>query len=237
MTVGARPVHPWLAGVAAVLIAVLAFVVTGENVVTRADADLVAAVADVRSALVADVARLVTWLGNVLVLGVVAAAFGLSVRRFGAQSRDAVLPLAALALTAVVDPLLKLLVGRPRPAVELAELVETASGYPSGHSAQSMAAWLAMGFVLGVLSGHPRRWLAVGVALSIVVGISRVVLGVHSPTDLLGGWALGVVCIALTHRGLQLGKAGTVGKAGRAGARDVPLAATTPPAARDSARR
>ena len=195
------PAHPWTAGAAALLIAVLAVIVTGDNWLTKADASAVSEIAAVRTPFVADLAHAVTWLGNVLVLAVITLTFGLSIRRLRPNASFPFLPLAALALTAAIDPVLKLAIGRPRPPAELAELVETASGFPSGHSAQSMAAWLAMGFVIALITGHRHRWLLAGAAVSILVGISRVILGVHSPTDLVGGWALGIVCVVVAHAG------------------------------------
>jgi hypothetical protein len=72
--------------------------------------------------------------------------------------------------------------------------------FPSGHTAAAAATWAAVALVLG--RGRPLRvkaWLAAGAALvTVAVAASRVLLGVHWLTDVIGGAALGfgwfVVC-------------------------------------------
>ncbi|SCE84448.1 phosphatase PAP2 family protein [Micromonospora chokoriensis] len=101
----------------------------------------------------------------------------------------------------LVGPLLKLLVGRDRP--ELLDPVARAAGYsfPSGHA---LNATLAAGVLLLVLLPYAGRgaarvtlWVA-AVLLTVVTGLSRVALGVHFTSDVLGGWLLGVAVVAAT---------------------------------------
>ncbi|MFG2048487.1 phosphatase PAP2 family protein [Micromonospora sp. NPDC048935] len=98
-------------------------------------------------------------------------------------------------------PLLKLLVGRDRP--ELLDPVARAAGYsfPSGHA---LNATLTAGVLLLVLLPYAGRglgraalWVA-ALLLTIVTGLSRVALGVHFTSDVLGGWLLGVAVVAAT---------------------------------------
>ncbi|WP_435205427.1 phosphatase PAP2 family protein [Micromonospora sp. bgisy143] len=101
----------------------------------------------------------------------------------------------------LLGPLLKLLVGRDRP--ELLDPVARAAGYsfPSGHA---LNATLAAGVLLLVFLPYVRRWasrVALWVAallITVVTGLSRVVLGVHFTSDVLGGWLLGVAVVAAT---------------------------------------
>ncbi|MEU7843048.1 phosphatase PAP2 family protein [Micromonospora sp. NPDC049114] len=101
----------------------------------------------------------------------------------------------------LMGPLLKLLVGRDRP--ELLDPVARAAGYsfPSGHA---LNATLAAGVLLLVFLPYVRRWAArvalwiAALLLTLVTGLSRVSLGVHFTSDVLGGWLLGVAVIAAT---------------------------------------
>jgi undecaprenyl-diphosphatase len=83
---------------------------------------------------------------------------------------------------------------RPRPdLVPHGQTVYTQS-FPSGHAMLSAVVYLTLGALLA--RTQPRRrvklyFLAVAGVLTAVVGVSRVYLGVHWPTDVLGGWAVG----------------------------------------------
>jgi membrane-associated phospholipid phosphatase len=98
-----------------------------------------------------------------------------------------------------LDTLVKTIVDRTRPV--LPDPVATAGGasFPSGHAMGAMVLYGAL--LLVVLSLLPRRargW-AWGVAAVVVVGVgcSRVVLGVHYPSDVVGGWVLGLAWLAI----------------------------------------
>ena len=95
----------------------------------------------------------------------------------------------------LVSSALKLFFDRPRPSVvpHLAH-VSTAS-FPSGHSMLSAVVYLTLGALLARLL--PQRSLRiyvlfVAMSLTFLIGVSRVYLGVHYPTDVLAGWAVGL---------------------------------------------
>jgi len=111
-------------------------------------------------------------------------------------------PLGGAVLTSTV---IKLVVARSRP--DSGALVP-ALGYafPSGHSTAAAAGWLAVAVVLGRFARHGTvrvSLLAAAVVIAVLVGVSRVYLGVHAPTDVLAGWALGALwlaaALAITH--------------------------------------
>ena len=84
----------------------------------------------------------------------------------------------------------------PRPNASVAHTGGLSPyGFPSGHATNSMATYLALALVL--CSGS--RWrppaAAVAVATSLAVGMSRVLLGVHWPSDVVGGWSFGCLWI------------------------------------------
>jgi undecaprenyl-diphosphatase len=93
-----------------------------------------------------------------------------------------------------LNGLLKLGFARPRPDL-VAHLVEVhTASFPSGHAMLSAVCYLTLGALLAGVAKQ-RRFkayiLGVAVGLTVLVGFSRVYLGVHWPTDVLGGWCLG----------------------------------------------
>lgn len=101
---------------------------------------------------------------------------------------------------ALLSESLKMGFARPRP-----ELVEHwaavhSMSFPSGHAMLSAVTYLTLGVLLARV--HARRRIKVlaisyGVALTLIVGLSRIYLGVHWPTDVLAGWAMGAAWAAL----------------------------------------
>lgn len=90
---------------------------------------------------------------------------------------------------------LKELFDRPRPRlIEWAVHDVTSSSYPSGHATLSMALAAALAYVVYRLSGRrgtAAAALLVGGAAVLLVGLSRVYLGVHYPSDVMAGYAVG----------------------------------------------
>lgn len=94
----------------------------------------------------------------------------------------------------LVSNLLKWGFARPRPDLVPHATVVYTQSFPSGHAMLSAAVYLTLGALLARTQARKRvkaYLLAVAAALTLVVGISRVYLGVHWPTDILAGWAMG----------------------------------------------
>ena len=102
------------------------------------------------------------------------------------RGRAGVLLVAVVAVQIASNALLKLLFARGRPDLFPHLDVVADLSYPSGHSAQNACFYLLLAFIL-----H-RHTVWFGVPMAILVGLSRVVLGVHWPTDVLGGWMEGL---------------------------------------------
>jgi membrane-associated phospholipid phosphatase len=92
--------------------------------------------------------------------------------------------------------LLKLVFHSPRPywvdANVKALSTESSFGFPSGHSHMAAAVWGMLGF-----KSKKGGWIAGSLILIFLIGISRMYLGVHFLSDVLGGWALGFLLLAL----------------------------------------
>lgn len=96
--------------------------------------------------------------------------------------------------------LMKAIVARPRPPVAVRLVVTNSWSYPSGHAAQAVAFYGCAAVLLGAAT---KRWStkatiwAGSVLMIVAVGFSRLYLGVHWLTDVLGGYALGAVWLGL----------------------------------------
>ena len=106
----------------------------------------------------------------------------------------------AVALTCfsgeIVDAVMKHAFNRPRPTVVPALREVWSTSFPSGHAMESAIVYLTLGAMLmRVANRRVTKFycLAVAMLLTAIVGISRVWLGVHYPTDVLGGWLIGFV--------------------------------------------
>jgi undecaprenyl-diphosphatase len=147
---------------------------------------------------VEEMVRDVTALGSyafVIIVVLVTAGYLLLLRKHGL----ALLFVAAEAGGILISNLLKNGFDRPRPEIEHAARVFTAS-FPSGHATLSAVTFLTLGALLTRASPGRRAklyFMSVAVALTLLVGMSRVYLGVHYPSDVVAGWCIGSAWAAL----------------------------------------
>jgi undecaprenyl-diphosphatase len=147
------------------------------------------------------VARLFTALGEPTVLIAACAACTIWLWYDGRGRVGLVLLLIAM-LGRGLSEVQKYWIARVRPGLEPHLVVVKTSSFPSGHATSSMVFYLALVLVLALTAHKPwhRAAVAGAILLSLLVGISRVMLGVHWPSDVVGGWAFGMLWVLLTLR-------------------------------------
>jgi undecaprenyl-diphosphatase len=139
-----------------------------------------------------EMVRDVTALGSyafILVTVVIVGGYLLLVRKVDL----AALMVGAIAGGMAISHLLKELFDRPRPDIDHAVRVFTAS-FPSGHATLSAVTFLTLAALLTrtrARRGVKIYFVAVAVILTILTGMSRIYLGVHYPSDVLAGWCVG----------------------------------------------
>lgn len=141
---------------------------------------------------VQEAVRDITALGSFAVLTIVvllATAFLLLTR----QRAAALLMLVSVLGGTVLSEWLKEIFARPRPEYSTIA-AEMSASFPSGHAMLSAITFLTIGALLSRFteSGRLRGFYAgAAIVLTALVGVTRVMLGVHYPSDVLAGWALG----------------------------------------------
>ncbi len=110
------------------------------------------------------------------------------------RQASALLIFSAVAGGALLNEVLKALFERARPDL-IAHIVEVNSlSFPSGHAMSAATLYLTLGALLARTRKSPAlrgTIVATAIVITCAVGISRVYLGVHWPSDVLGGWLAG----------------------------------------------
>lgn len=94
----------------------------------------------------------------------------------------------------------KFIIARARPDIEEHLVVVKTSSFPSGHATSSMIFYLVIALTLTARSRWHRAAAAAALTMSFLIGLSRVMLGVHWPSDVVGGWVFGMLWVLLTLR-------------------------------------
>jgi undecaprenyl-diphosphatase len=100
--------------------------------------------------------------------------------------------------------LAKYIVQRERPSiVPHLSHVSGNTSFPSAHAMMSVVVFVTIGFLLAQQTSNrhlQRLFVGLPLGISAIVGVSRVCMGVHFPSDVLGGWAGGLIWIWLAFR-------------------------------------
>jgi undecaprenyl-diphosphatase len=140
-----------------------------------------------------------TSLGGVAVLTlltILAGGFLFATRRPGLG----VFVLVAVSGGALVSTILKSLFLRARPDIVQHLVQVDSASFPSGHAMNAAIVYLTLGALLArSLKDRSARiyLLVMSIVLTVLIGFSRVYLGVHWPTDVIAGWAVGAAWAAM----------------------------------------
>jgi undecaprenyl-diphosphatase len=144
--------------------------------------------------------RCITWAGAPVAVFAVAMVLAL-VLYVQSKWSDAKFVALAIIAASVLDTPFKYLVHRPRPSESLVAAMPTSFSFPSGHVLFATAFYgsLAMVLVKSRTTASSRMiWLCAGIIVALVT-LSRLCLGVHYPSDVLGGLLSGLLCVLLAH--------------------------------------
>ncbi|AIK86281.1 phospholipid phosphatase [Corynebacterium glutamicum] len=105
---------------------------------------------------------------------------------WGLLRKSATAPIA-VGLANLISHFLKRAFERPRPNTAEHLVVETNFSFPSSHAVGAAACAVAMGYSVN------RWWKLTLWVIALLVGLSRLYVGVHWPSDVLAGWAIGAL--------------------------------------------
>jgi len=141
--------------------------------------------------LIVDLLRAISTLGRPQVVSAGAAVVALALVARG-RVRLGLFVVLAVVGAWMLDDWIKDLVGRQRPVFDDPVAHSSGASFPSGHAMTSMAAYGAL-----VVLVRRRAFTIAAAVLVVAIGLTRIVLGVHWVTDVLGGWVLGAAWLAL----------------------------------------
>ncbi len=129
---------------------------------------------------------------------VAAAVVIVAVLAWRGRRREALFLVAVLGGSILVNLAMKLFFHRPRPVLPWAHVLPDYS-FPSGHSMNSLAFGLALAIVVWRIRGP--RWgtaaVVVAALASLTIGTSRIYLGYHYLTDVVGGFVAAILWVAI----------------------------------------
>ncbi|HEX8839803.1 MAG TPA: phosphatase PAP2 family protein [Sphingomicrobium sp.] len=147
----------------------------------------------------AAIAHVLTALGEptVLIAATVLCSLGLW---YAGRGRLGLTLLAIAMLGRGASEVQKYWIGRDRPDLEAHLVVVKTRSFPSGHANSSMIFYLMVALALTSGTRWQRPAAVAAILVSLMIGTSRVMLGVHWPSDVIGGWAFGLLWVMLTLR-------------------------------------
>lgn len=106
-----------------------------------------------------------------------------------------------VSIGAIINPLIKRMIQRQRPTITHL-VVEKSYSFPSGHAAASMVLYGSLLLLIPIFIKSPAVRISLQLllgALILIIGISRIYLGVHFPSDILGGYCESLSWLLMTY--------------------------------------
>ena len=149
----------------------------------------------IRNPALTEVLKVITYMGNwqtITLLCIVLLLFRKTRLRYG-------VPVSAGAIfVTIFNRIIKLIFKRPRPEGSLHLIEEGGYSFTSGHSITSMVVFGLLIYLVGKYVKNRKAANILTAALAvpwIFIGLSRIYMGVHFPSDVLAGWALGAAVL------------------------------------------
>ncbi|NRI69160.1 phosphatase PAP2 family protein [Rhodococcus sp. MS16] len=180
------------AGLAAAFVA-LAYQVKAGDWLTSVDPAVLGWFTEHRSAWVTGPAIAVTDAGGPVGTIVLALVIGALLSRRARSPIPALILIGTVGAAALASTVTKTVVGRARPPIASQVLLETDHSFPSGHATEAMALFVTAALILGYSWSPSRRavLLVTAAAVVVVVSVTRLYLGEHWLSDVIGGMLLG----------------------------------------------
>jgi undecaprenyl-diphosphatase len=130
----------------------------------------------------------ISWIGGGIQRYVIVTILTIALWRWWGWGAGLAMGLTTL-VSAFTSEILKAFFARVRPDFVPHLDVVTSAAYPSGHANNAAVVYIL--FIMLVPQARHPGWQLAAAFMIIVTGLSRIMLGVHWPTDVIGGWMLG----------------------------------------------
>lgn len=131
----------------------------------------------------------ISWIGGGIQRYVIVGILALALWRWSGRKAALALAVATL-VSALASDILKSFFARVRPdLVPQLDLISSPA-FPSGHGTNAAVVYLV--FIILVPQARHPAWQLAAAAMILLTGLSRILLNVHWPTDVIGGWMLGM---------------------------------------------
>jgi membrane protein DedA with SNARE-associated domain/membrane-associated phospholipid phosphatase len=174
-------------------------VIKGDELAAR-DSPVAAWLAEHRVGWLTATMRAITQLGSLRLIAPLVALTALLLLVRARRPDAAALLVTAVTGASLLVVLVKLLIGRARPEGGGMLVLVDSSSFPSAHSAQAVATYGALAYLAGRAAPRWGQRVAAwttATLIALLVGFSRLYLGVHWLSDVLGGYALGAGWLAI----------------------------------------